>query len=180
MRTTTPQSAGRLTAPLTRGAYMPHAVEAGKRYVPEVVGSTPTGGTRRKVPRSESKRATKAASLHWQPGKTGKCAAAKTLLALRKDGVRMGSTQRCFANGPSNAVPGGRRGSQNLSGRGQFPPTAKHVRSFPGVVQLSRRCRGHLPPWCSGSTSAFQAERAGSSPVGGSRILAPLPSLAAV
>ena len=135
-----------------------------------MVGSTPTGGTMRKVPRSESKRTTEAASLHWQPGKTGKCAAAQTLLALRKDGVRMGSTQRCFANGPSNAVPGGRRGSQNLSGRGQFPPTAKHVRSFPGVVQLSRRCRGNLPPWCSGSTSAFQAERAGSSPVGGSSV----------
>lgn len=29
-----------------------------------------------------------------------------------------------------------------------------------------------MPPWCSGSTSAFQAERAGSSPVGGSRIAA--------
>ena len=83
---------------------MPHAVEAGKRYVPEMVGSTPTGGTMRKVPRSESKRTTKAASLHWQPGKTGKCAAAQTLLALRKDGVRMGSTQRCFANGPSSAA----------------------------------------------------------------------------
>lgn len=31
----------------------------------------------------------------------------------------------------------------------------------------SRRGR-YMPPWCSGSTSAFQADRAGSSPVGGS------------
>lgn len=29
-----------------------------------------------------------------------------------------------------------------------------------------------MPPWCSGSTSAFQAEGAGSSPVGGSKIAA--------
>ena len=55
MLTTTPQSAGRLTAPLTRGAYTPHAVEAGKRYVPEVVGSTPTCGAMRMVPRSASR-----------------------------------------------------------------------------------------------------------------------------